>query len=267
MFLCKDLWWKTCSLSWLTNCPDFLRNRSVGRNFQSICQVFVGFFGYKSFIWLILFWDCFQSSCTVPKVNPLSAFLRLNTFESIELSETFWNEEGSLNGIWLHDCQCELHQALCVLDLALGKWFDGSGPIWGGNGRKSWSHSPARFEWTQATGENQPKLPQLWSLGHQILRHIELLSCWSAEVGYLRPYFYEECQFDRNLPATGDHSERLGQHPQYTGLGWHFDEVHHKSLTWVTNMTFLEGFFLSNNGNFVDILATGKSEGTGKGTG
>ena len=107
--------------------PDFLRNRSVGRNFQSICQVFVGFFGYKSFIWLIFFWDCFQSSCTVPKVNPLSAFLRLNTFESIELSETFWNEEGSLNGIWLHDCQCELHQALCVLDLALGKWFDGSG--------------------------------------------------------------------------------------------------------------------------------------------
>lgn len=139
--------------------------------------------------------------------------------------------------------------------------------IWGGHGRKSWSPSPARFEWTQATGENQPKLPQLWSLGHQILRHIELLSCWSAEVGYLRPYFYEECQFDRNLPATGDHSERLGQHPQYTGLGWHFDEVHHKSLTWVTNTTFLEGFFLSNNGKIVDILATRKSEGTGKGTG
>lgn len=117
------------------------------------------------------------------------------------------------------------------------------------------------------TNPNFPYSLQIWILGHQILRHIELLSCWSAEVGYLRPYFYEECQFDRNLPATGNHSERLGQHPQYTGLGWHFDEVHHKSLTWVTNMTFLEGFFLSNNGNFVDILATRKSEGTGKGTG
>ena len=128
----------------------------------TICQVFVGFFGYKLFIWLIFFWDCFHSSCAVPKVNPLSTFLRLNIFESIELSETFWNEEGSLNGIWLHDCQCELHQAVCVLDLALGKGFDGSGGATGNAHGKPWSPSADRFESMDPSDRWTPYSYEVW---------------------------------------------------------------------------------------------------------